>query len=64
MNQLLQVRAALQAWITENKDSPDVERIQIVIDHLAKLAKTPQGTEFGKELLIRWALGEFDGAKP
>lgn len=60
MNQLLQVRAGLQVWVTENQDSPDVARVEKVIDHLAKLAETPFGTEFGKELLIRWVLGEFD----
>lgn len=60
MNQLLQVRAALQVWVTENQDSPDVARVQKVIDHLAKLAETPESTEFGKELLVRWVLGEFD----
>ena len=60
MNQLLQVQAALQVWVSENQDSPDVERVQQVIDHLAKLSETPFGTEFGKELLARWVLGEFD----
>ena len=60
MNKLLQVRAALQAWITENQDSPDVPRVQKVIEYLANLAETKEGTEFGKELLVRWVLGEFD----
>lgn len=53
MNKLLRVRAALQAWITANQDSPDVPRVQKVVEYLANLAETKEGTEFGKELLVR-----------
>lgn len=60
MNKLLQVRLGFQRWISENQNSPDVPRVQKVIEYLAQLAQSPEGTEFGKELLVRWALGEFD----
>lgn len=60
MNKLLQVRAVLQAWVTENHNSPDVPCVQKVIEYLASLSETKEGTELGKELLVRWVKSEFD----
>jgi len=35
MDEVLQVRAALQEWVAENHNNPDVPRIQKVINDVA-----------------------------
>jgi hypothetical protein len=35
MDEVLQVRAALQEWVAKNHNNPDVPRIQKVINDLA-----------------------------
>lgn len=46
MDEVLQVRAALQEWVAKNHNNPDVPRIQKVINDVAFAC--PPSTNLGK----------------